>query len=307
MKLSALMNMPATVTRSDDAMWHVFDTFRLNQSVINHVQQLLHLMADIQRHRACSLAILSGNVSFEAQVRSLNRKINARLSYLDAQPELTEILDQREWDNVLGEWKVVGYGWRKDNVLHNFELHSHLVEKILNIVRESGRWVLRSGNYSEAIADHYLGHAVFEYVFSTHLYRIETLGKLRGLGTHAVNGECGDDMRIRINYLLQSARHEQLAARDFFAVQTGSVMRNIPALLDVQRTENLFNEWLELMAGVVAGTVETGDATSTRAFGMASSVIDAHLAVTEQVLAYLQLAIEEMLEAVLEETAASED
>ncbi len=306
MKLSSLMHFaaPNALSAEDNVMQHIFDGFRLNQAVINNIQQLIHLLADIQRHRACSLAILSDNYSFDTQVTSLHKKINARLAFLDSQSELTEVVDQHEWNHVLSEWKVVGYGWRGDNVLHNFELHSHLLEKILNIIRHTGRWVLRSGSYSEQVADHYIGHSVFEFIFSTHLYQVETLGRLRGLGTHIANSGCNDDaaMKIRVEYMLQCARQEQNISSEFLDSHAASISKNIPALLDIQRSRTAMNEWLELIANILQGKLEPSDILARQTFDLASAVIDARLGFTEQILAYLHLAIEEMLESLLEET-----
>jgi len=308
MKLSSLMHFaaPNVLSAEDNVMQHIFDGFRLNQAVINNIQQLIHLLADIQRHRACSLAILSNNYSFDTQVTSLHKKINARLAFLDSQSELTEVVDQHEWNHILSEWKVVGYGWRGDNVLHNFELHSHLLEKILNIIRHAGRWVLRSGSYSEQVADHYLGHSVFEFVFATHLYQIETLGRLRGLGTHIANSGCNDDtaMQMRVEYMLQCARQEQNISSEFLDTHAASISKNIPALLDIQRSKTALHEWLDLTANVLQGQLEPSDTLARQTFDLASAVIDARLAFTEQILAYLHLAIEEMLESLLEETVA---
>lgn len=311
MKLSSMMQVsPSTIMDSGDSpVKHVFDSFSLNQSIINHIQQLIHLLADIQRHRACSLAILSGNDSFDKQVMSLHRKINGRLHFLNSQDELTEVADPHEWNNILGEWKVVGYGWRRDNVLHNFELHSHLLEKILNMIRHTGRWILRSGSYSEQMADHYLGHEVFEFIFTTHLYQIETFGKLRGLGTHIANSGFRDvensidhAMRMRIEFLLQCAKQEQTVSSEFMHAHAASISRNIPALLDMQRSEPTLQEWLMLIADILQERITPSDALARQVFDLASTVIDARLALTEQILAYLHLAIEEMLETLLEET-----
>ena len=65
---------------------------------------MIRLLADVQRHRACTLAILSGNGSFEHQVRGLDRKINARLAYLNLQVEMVEVIDPYQWDSVFAQW-----------------------------------------------------------------------------------------------------------------------------------------------------------------------------------------------------------
>jgi hypothetical protein len=317
LRLSNLMQFSAAA-RPDAANFHdgdsdgsagimqqVFDGFRLNQNVINYIQQMIHLLADIQRHRACSLAILSGNLSFDAMATSLERKIRARLVYLDSQTDLTEVIDQYEWDNVLNEWNVVGYGWRQDNMQHNFELHSHLVEKILNIVRDAGRWVLRSGSYSEDVANHYLGHQIFEFIFAQHLYQTETLGKLRGLGSCiSHSGNITDNtLRMRIEFLLQCAKQEQAASQILLTARAATISRYIPAMIDIQRTVSVFQEWVAVLTDLVQGKTEITEAVSQQVFDLASAVIDARLLLTEQVLAYLQLAMEEMLETLLEETS----
>jgi hypothetical protein len=306
-KLSTLMQFTAPNTHGleDSTMHHVFDGFKLNQIVINNIQQLIHLLADIQRHRACSLAILSGNASFDAQVTSLHKKINARLIFLNSQTELTDVVDPYQWDHLLSEWKVVGYGWRGDNVLHNFELHSHLLEKILNIIRHAGRWVLRSGGYSKKAADHYLGHTVFEFVFATHLYQVETLGRLRGLSTHIANSGCGDNaMQIRVKYLLQCAREELVMSTEFLDMHAASISKNIPAVLEIQRSKTQLYEWLELTSRILQGQLKPSEKLARKTYDLASAVMDARLTFTEQILAYLHLTIEEMLESLLEETAS---
>lgn len=307
MKLSSLMQFaaPSTPDAGHHPMQHVFDGFKLNQSIINSIQQLIHLLADIQRHRACSLAILSGNETFDKQAISLNKKINARLSFLNNQTELTEVVDPHEWSHVLNEWKVVGYGWRRDNVLHNFELHSHLLEKILNIIRHAGRWVLRSGSYSEEKANHYFDHIIFEYVFTTHLYQLETLGRLRGLATHIANSGCNDQsMKMRVEYLLQCAAQEQDSSTVFLDTHAISIGNTIPALFDIQHSKIALRKWLELVIDILHGKASPSDELARDIFDLASVVMDARLAFTEQILAYLHLSIEEMLESLLEETAA---
>ena len=258
-RLASLMHFTLLTGESveQNTMQHVFKSFGLTRAVINNTQQLIRLLADVQRHRACSLAILSGNGSFEEQAKALNRKINARIAYLDLQSELTEVINPYQWDSVLSEWKVVSGSWKQENfvqsnLLHNFELHSHLVKTIINIVRDAGRWVLRSCSYSEKIADHYLADSVFRFIFSSHLYQIETLGRLRGLGTHIANNGCGDDaMRSRISFLLKCAVEEQQVSRAFRDAQPASVIGNTPAIIDIQLADASFQEWLELIGQLV--------------------------------------------------------
>lgn len=305
-RLTSLMHSsPASHLQPEDTfIRHLFDGFHLNRMVINSIQQCIQLLADIQRHRACSLAILSGSLSFEDQVTALNKKINARLAFLDRQTEWAEVIDPHAWDSVLNEWKVVGYGWRQDNVLHNFELHCHLLDIILNIVRNAGRWVLRSGSYSEQAANHHIGHDIFAFVFETHLYQIETIGRLRGLGAHVASSGCTDNsMRIRIEFLLQRARHEQTLSREFLDAHALSVSKNIPAVLDMQRNETSLLEFLSLMTDITQERCSPSVELTQQIFDLASCVIDAKIDFTEQILAYLHLTIEEMLETLLERSA----
>jgi hypothetical protein len=283
---------------------YVFDNFKQNQLAINNIQQLIHLLADIQRHRACSLAILSGNHSFEAQVNALHKKINARLYFLDNEFDLLDIIDRNEWNHVANEWKVVGYGWRKDDILHNFELHCHLLDKILNIIRHTGRWILRSGSYSEQAGNQFLEHSIFEFIFATHLYHIESLGRLRGLGTHIANCGCNDEsMYSRIKYLLQCARKEQEISTEFLNQHNTTAGKTMPAAIEIQLTKHLLDEWLELTENILQKNIQPSEELARKAFELASAVMDARLALTEQVLAYLHLAIENMLEFLLEENA----
>lgn len=309
-RFSSLMHFHSAPvnTIEQGTMSHVFRDFGLTRSVINNIQQLIRLLADLQRHRACTLAILSGNRLFEEQVRVLDSKISARLAHLDRQPELTEVIDPYQWESVLAEWKVVSGSWLQEQchhtgMMHNFELQSHLVKTIINLVRDAGRWVLRSGSYSETIADHYLTHSIFQFTFSSHLYQIETLGRLRGLATHIAHQGCKDEvLHSRITFLLQTSREEQLALRALSDEQPACVIANAPAMIDIQLADDAFSEWLQLIHDLLEGKSAPSENAARQVFKLGSQIIDARLALTEQVLGYLQFVIEEMLEAVLEET-----
>lgn len=297
-----LMLRQGEQVRDDNAVLHAsFDSYRLVRSVLGHVQQLVLLMADIQRHRACSMAILSGNGGFEQQVNALRRKINARISYLQGSPDLADVVDPAEWEAVVSEWRVVGYGWRRDHLLHNFELHSHLIDKIAGIVKTTGRWIMRSGNYSDYIAGLHLSHAFFEYLFSRGIVQIEVMGKLRGLGAHVASTGADDAMLSRLGYLAACAVEEHAAYRAFVLSQLSPQCAGIITPQQLDGISDGFAAWMLQVQQLREGIVQPSLAASYAVFGQATAVIDAMLHIHTQVMSCLQRVIDETFEFMLEQ------
>lgn len=312
-RLSQLMQLalPAGRRQAERGIQRLFSDFHQTELIIGHIRQLIGLLADIQRHRACSLAILSGNLSFEPLARSLQRKIRARLDFLDSQNDLRDVIEPRQWQYLLNEWHVVGYGWRQDNVLHNFELHAHLIEKLINIVREAGRRILDSDSCAATRANTRLSPTLTDFLFFTHLYQLETLGRLRGLGTHLAQAghqdkNCIDDknhcnIQSRVRFLLHCAQQEQAAAQALLATEPETVTSTLPAVQEILHSQPRLQRWFCLLAEIADGQRQPSDQLAQEHFRLASAVIDGRLALTGQVLSSLQLALEEGLEVLLED------
>lgn len=278
----------------------VFRAFQERESALSCLQQTLRLAADIQQHRGSSMAILAGNLDFEPRLALLQAKIRQRLIYLCQWRGEKLFLTDDYWRAVLLEWQTVSQGWRDDTVLHNFELQCHLVEKLLNLVRAGGRWILETEDAFKNAANTGLDLPVVDFAFHHLPFKIEILAKLRGLSTHAASvGLCDNDHRVRIEYLLQLAKREQSTFRSFTAQRPVRVLRLIPGLLDTQLNEAVFLQWIEKIAKEVLQKGKIRPQTADELFTMGTQIINGYFAINEQSLTYIRLGLEDILEEVL--------
>ena len=115
----------------------------------------------IQQHRAATNGALAGNPFFESKTRVLAREVNNRFKELNRMmEEVPELLTPSVWDDVNNAWQTVHLQWRQDEVIENFELHSHLVKVILNYIADIGNkaeCLIETDFHSKALA-----HYVFE-------------------------------------------------------------------------------------------------------------------------------------------------
>lgn len=281
-----------------------FVELRFTREVVDAIQQLIRLMADIQQHRACSMAILSGNPSFEERVLILKRKVNARIDYLESLPEWHEVVDPVEWQGILTEWKTVGYGWRRDAILHNFELHCHLIDKIIHTVRNTGKWVMKSRHYSASVADACLSHELLEHAFGRFLLQLEVMARLRGLGTYVAERGADASMLSRLSYVIQCVESEYAQLTAFMATQSHSLFPGDNGTIHCEGMDACFVEWMQHIGQLRRGEVAPSSELSIHVYGLATTVIDGFLHIHNAILASLRIVIDETFESVLEQSLA---
>lgn len=323
MPSQCLPKPPALQAAPDSAVAPAFAAFRQREAALSALQQTLRLVADIQQHRGSSMAILAGNRDFEPRLAMLQAKVRQRLAYLDQSRDhngfisdsvvsngvissgivSNGFISNESWQAILLEWQAVSEGWRDDTVLPNFELHSHLVEKLLQLMRAGGKWLFESDMVFKSAIVKCLDISVLSFAFQTLPQHIELLAKLRGLSTHAVAmGSCDNDHRVRIDYLLQLAKREQVNLRNFTAQRPVKVLRLIPGLLDTQLNEVVFTQWVTRISTEVLQKGKIQSSLADELFVQGTEIIDGFFAINQQSLAYVRQALEDMLEEVLQQT-----
>lgn len=304
---------PPAPTITDTAVAPAFEAFRQREEALSALQQILRLVADIQQHRGSSMAILAGNRDFEPRLAMLQAKVRQRLTYLDLSRDNNDFIsdgftsngffNKENWQAILQEWQAVSEGWRDDTVLPNFELHSHLVDKLLQLMRAGGKWLFESDIVFKNAIVQCLDISVLPFAFQTLPQHIELLAKLRGLSTHAVAmGSCDNDHRVRIDYLLQLAKREQVNLRNFTAQRPVKVLRLIPGLLDTQLNEVVFTQWVTRISTEVLQKGKIQSSLADELFAQGTEIINGFFAINQQSLAYVRQALEDMLEEVLQQT-----
>ena len=153
---------------------------QLRLKALDLVKALYDQVRVIQQHRAATNGALAGNPFFESKTRILAREVNNRFKELNRMMEdRPELHNNLVWSDVNNAWQTVHLQWRHDEVIENFELHSHLVKQILSYIAEVGH------KAEGLIETNFHNRALSHYVFEDLPWFIELLGQIRALGTSA--------------------------------------------------------------------------------------------------------------------------
>ncbi len=164
-------------------------------------KQLINLVIEMQKHRGCTLAILSGDHFFETQLFGIQRDITDKLRQIDGQS--ASILQASDRNHIIQEWVCLRRLWRKDTVQENFLLHSNLIAGLLKTI-----WQVAQRTRLLGISE--TQDTLVTFCMRDWLHMIETSAQARGLATHvAVQREATNDIRSRIRFL-----HEQMKELD---------------------------------------------------------------------------------------------
>lgn len=156
-------------------------------------RELVKLIIELQKHRGCTLAILSGDHFFETQLYGIQRDITEQFDQIDHLNN--EILSVSEIRQVVQEWVCIRRQWTHDSPEQNFLLHSNLISEALKLV---WRVVQRSGLQGFG-QEHDL---LVRFCFRDWLKMIETTAQARGLATHcAVREATPPELQSRLIFL----------------------------------------------------------------------------------------------------------
>lgn len=156
-------------------------------------KQLIKLAIELQKHRGCTLAILSGDLFFETQVASIQRDITEQLNLIEE--DRREFFSLDESMQIIREWICIRRQWRSDSPEENFLLHSNLIAELLKLIRLISKRSELDSLSTESIAFN-------RFCLDTWLNMIEIAAQVRGLATHcAVKEETPAEIGSRLKFL----------------------------------------------------------------------------------------------------------
>jgi hypothetical protein len=265
---------------------------QLRLKALDLVKALYELVRVIQQHRAATNGALAGNPFFESKTRILAREVNSRFKELERiQQTSPDLYDDRKWDDVCNAWQTVHLQWRQDEIIENFELHSHLVKQVLTYIAQLGQ------KAESLIETNFHNQALSHYVFEDLPWFIELVGQIRALGTSAaVVGKLDEPSEMRLRFLLGQLQKQQVKVKDQAQRFSQEAIEITTSLIDALLCEPK----LERLYGIINHDILSGREIVTSAdevFTLSTSIIDAHYNVMNEGLRLLRLSMDKRIQA----------
>ena len=265
---------------------------QLRIKALDLVKSLFEQVRVVQQHRAATNAALAGNPFFESKTRVLAREVNSRFKELERQQQdCIDMIDSRQWDDIRNAWQTVHLQWRQDEIIENFELHSHLVKQLLTYISILGNKVedlIETGSQHQALS-HYVLNDVPSF--------IELLGQIRALGTStAVVGIMDDACDMRLRFLMGQLQKQQIKVKQQAQHLSQEALEITSSLIDALLCEPK----LERLTGIVMHDLLSGRDIVTSAdeiFTLSTQIIDAHYNVMNEGLRMLRLSMDKRMQA----------
>ncbi len=209
----------ATVTEPETAdnnngreqvdLHNAYQRHQQRRGAIKLSKLLIKLVLEMQKHRGCTLAILSGDHFFAAQLHSIQREITTLFKQIQ-QHEASKHL-QDDLQGLLKEWILLRQHWPKDAPHENFLHHSNLIARINHFI-----WQACGENISGDLAPSSVN--LSRFFLKDWLDMIETCAQARGLATHsAVLGSLSDEIHSRIRFLSTQMQARNAGLMDLIA------------------------------------------------------------------------------------------
>lgn len=143
------------------------------------------------------MAHLGGEQMYLPRIERLQEDIHTILLLLK-ETTGNHTLTEEDITTLDANWNTILMGWQQDELMQNFEFHSHVVDELKKLLRHC-RQELIVGN------EHRLHfEQLMRFLLETLFDNIESLAKLRGLSANAaVIHNSGHDTQSRIAFLLK--------------------------------------------------------------------------------------------------------
>ena len=265
---------------------------QLRLKALDLIKALFEQVRVVQQHRAATNGALAGNPVFESKTRVLAREVNARFKELERQLQHNHVLfDLRKWNDIQDAWQTVHLQWRHDEVIENFELHSHLVGQILS-------YIAGVGQQAEGLIETNFQHqALGQYIFEDLPCFIELVGQIRALGTSAaVVGKIDGQSEVRLSYLMGQLKLKMITIKTQAQCLSKEALDITSSLIDALLCAPKLDRLNHVVENdlLSAGKIEcSGDDI----FLLTTSIIDAHYNVMSEGLRLLRLNMDKRMQA----------
>ena len=269
--------------------------FRAQRDAVVLLRQLHHMAKAVQRHRGMTMGLLAGNKQFEGDFAILQRQVERRLATLEVFAAAGgELLSERDQQNLHNAWQTISADWQHDDVIDNFELHSHFIEQLHGMIAALAAKVERPvsaimaqeygaelAETTEAYPKAFKQIELLNFITKQTPEMVEQLARMRGLATYAsAKGQCEYHLDRKLRFALQCVRtqHEKLRLQ----------AERLQAVLNGALSSLSFIKTYELKLMFLLNTVEMDvlaggaiNSSSHQLFKLATEIIDVYLSVAE--------------------------
>lgn len=273
--------------------------YRQRQDALSLIKQLTQMTKAVQRHRGMSMALLAGSNLFKGDFSILQKQVERRLASLEVFAAQTDgLLEKRDKDNLHSAWHTIRVDWQDDDVIDNFELHSHFIEQLQAMVGHLARMVERPVSVVVAeksgieLPEEDGGSypVMFKQIellnFATRQVpeMVEQVARIRGLATYAAaKGHCDYHHDRKLRYSMTCARtaNEKLRHQ---AERLEGILAGALGSLSLVKTYELKLMFLlnTVEVDILSGT--TIATNSHQLFKLATEIIDVYLKVVDEAM-----------------------
>lgn len=300
--LSRIKSEVAPIRSASPEQFEVYcTTFRQRQDALLLISQLNQMAKAVQRHRGMSMGILAGSTLFKGDFDVLQRQVERRLSTLQMfAKQTTGLLSAREKENLHNAWLTIRADWQDDDVIDNFELHSHFIEQLRHMVINLAALLEKpvsvvaaelAGIELSGDSEHDNYPLMFKQIELINFAlrevpsMVEQVARIRGLSTYAAaKGECDYHHDRKLRYAIACAKEFNEKLRLQAQRLQGEVLNGeLPGLALVKTYELKLMFLLDTVdSDILSGREITANSHSL--FKLATEIIDVYLQIVDDAM-----------------------
>lgn len=253
------------------------------------------------------MGILAGNRLFYGDFRALQHQLARRMTCLEVFASDSNLISQRDRQSLHSAWQTISRDWQDDDVIDNFELHSHFIELLQSTIVELGEHLEKPvsslvGGAEQVSRLRPIEGQPIETDWPTEEIKqvellhfavreapamVEHVARIRGLATYAAaKGECNYQHDRKLRYTIACARAANEVVRRKAERLSLLLQEELPSLTLIKTYELklmflLSTVEMDILAG---GTIA---ADSQQLFKLATEIIDVYLQVVDQAIVLL--------------------
>lgn len=300
------MNEHAEQNKAPNVSFKDFEVFctayRQRQDALSLIKQLNQMAKAVQRHRGMSMALLAGSSLFHGDFDVLQRQLERRLASLEVFAVQTGgLLEARDKESLHNAWHTIRADWQGDDVIDNFELHSHFIEQLHVMVQSVARQLKRPVSVIAAQAkgvaldrqDERGNPIAFRQAellnFATRQLpmMVEEVARVRGLATYAAaKGHCDYHHDRKLRYAISCVRVSNETLRhqvERLDSLLGSALSSLPMV-------KTYELKLMFLLSTVEADILSGATIATNShhlFKLATEIIDVYLKVVDDAISLI--------------------